>query len=346
MSSSVQRDNSLDLMKVIAIASVVAIHSGVIFKEFVNNVSPLLAAIGVPVFMVISAYLRTNKIQKTGVKGAYGGRYMFVSFMSLALAYVFLVIAETIICIPIQAKLHKLPLGATFLDSPKDYILWLVTGTVGFGSYYIVLMVQLIVVFPLVYMLFIKNRTLGLILCAVINLCYDLGAHYLGMPDKMYRLLIFRLLLIIGFGIYLALLKEYDKKSDITAAVFLAAGIVYIIINAYFYQFRIFGEWSTSSMLVGPFAYGYVYFFRKKFANIKDHKILEFGRASYHIFIVQMFYFFLMVAFPVIAVILKKLPMPVAIVIMVLISLLITFFGGRRFYRFETKLRKKLNISH
>ena len=340
-----QRNYLLDMLKTIAITAVLIIHTIVAYKEAVSIFDPLLTAVAVPVFIIISAFLRAGKIEKIKVKGAYAAKYMFNSFMSLMLAYAFVVVIELILSFPIYRKNHSLPFDADFFDSVPKFLAWLFTGTVGFGSYYIPIMVQLIVVFPLIYMLFIKNRSFGLIMCFVLNGAYDLTSYYLGMHADLYRLLIFRFILLIGFGIYLKLQDKYDRKSDTFALICFILGLIYMIINGYVYRFKVFGDWSTSSMLVAPFAYGFVYFMMKHFSDVKYHRVFVFGRASYHIFLVQLMFFYFLGN-----IILYKLygalPTPISLALQCITSIIFTFSLGYLFYRFETKLRRRLNIGH
>ena len=340
-----QRNNLFDLLKMLSIASVVAIHTLVPYPGIGKYLSPLLQAVAVPIFILISAYLRTKKMNKIGVKGAYQPKYMFISFMSLMLAYIFIVVIEIIGCLPLQRHGIPLPLGTHFLDSVPDFLYWLFTGTLGFGSYYIPIMVELIVFLPLLYLLFKKNRNAGLLLCFGLNLAYDLLAHFLGMHSDVYRLLIFRFTFMLGCGIYLGMQEEKEKKEDVQAGLFLLLGIVYVVVNTYIFTFPIFDAWSASSMFVAFFAYGFVYFMMKRFSGIGYHKIFVFGKASYHIFLVQMlFYFFY--GNKLLMVITGALPAPVAVPLQVVLALLITFPIGLLFYHLETRLRKALKIAH
>lgn len=340
-----QRNNLFDLLKMISIAAVVAAHALVPHKEAATLISPLLAAIAVPIFILISAYLRTKKMNKIGVRGAYQPRYMFISFMSLMLAYIFIVVIEIIGCLPLHMKGLPLPFDVHFLDSVPDFLYWFFTGTLGFGSYYIPIMVELIVFLPLLYMLFKKNRNAGLLLCFGLNLAYDLLSHFLGMSSDAYRLLIFRFTFMLGCGIYLGTQEERGKKEDVQAGLFLFLGLFYVIVNAYIYEFPIFDTWSTASMFVAFFAYGFVYFMMKRFSGIGYHKIFVFGKASYHIFLVQMlFYFFY--GNEILIMITRALPAPVAILLQVVLAIIITFVIGLLFYHLETRLRKALKIAH
>lgn len=340
-----QRNNLFDLLKLISIAAVVSIHALVPYPELGKFLSPLLQAVAVPIFILISAYLRTKKMNKIGVKGAYQPKYMFISFMSLMLGYIIIVVIEIIGCLPLQRQGIPLPLGTNFLDSVPDFLYWLFTGTLGFGSYYIPIMVELIVFLPLLYLLFKKNRNAGLLLCFGLNLAYDLLSHFLGMSSGAYRLLIFRFTFMLGCGIYLGMQEEKGKKEDVTAGLFLFLGLFYVIVNTFIYEFPIFDTWSSSSMFVAFFAYGFVYFMMKRFSGIGYRKIFVFGKASYHIFLVQMlFYFFY--GNEILITITRALPAPVAIPLQVVLALLITFPVGLLFYYLETKLRKALKIAH
>ena len=340
------RNNMLDLLKLIAIALVVTGHSLLPYKDVAVASGPILYALTVPTFLMISAYLRTKKMDKTGAKGAYEPRYLFMSYMGLIVAYLIVVVFELIVCYPMYKRAGKLPLGAKIFDSVPVFLKWLFTGTFGFGNYFIPLMLELIVFIPLVYLLFKKNRYIGLAACALINFAYDYLSLSFGMPQEVYKLLILRFTLMLGFGVFLSGQKEFDKKSDIFAAVMLVAGLVYVVINGYIHTFEFYGqEWAGACMFVAPLAYGYMYFVMKHFSNIGDHKVFVFGRASYHIFLTQMvFYFFwgnlLLVAM------FGKLPQIIGVPLNIAAAIVITFAIGLGFYKVETKLRKKLGIGH
>jgi hypothetical protein len=81
------------------------------------------------------------------------------------------------------------------------------------------------------------------------------------------------------------------KKDDIIAAILLTIGAVFITINSYIRPFSLFQAWKTTSMLCVPFAYGLVYFLKKAFGNISYRKAFIIGRASLHIYLVQMIFY-------------------------------------------------------
>lgn len=341
----VKRNNLLDLLKLIAIAIVVAGHALVLYTDVTRTTSPVLYALTVPTFLIISAYLRARKMDKIGVKGAYEPRYLFMSFMGLLIAYLFVVVIEVIVCYPMFKKGVELPLKARIFDSVPVFLKWFVTGTLGFGSYYIPLMFELILLVPLLYLLFKKNRYFGLICCALINFAYDYAAIKLGMSGDAYRLLIFRFTLMLGFGVFLSEQKEFDKNSDRFAIAMSIIGWAYIIVNGYIYAFKFYGEMAPTSMFVAPAVYGYIYFMMKHFSGVKDHKVFIFGKASYHIFLTQMvFYFFR--GNILLLLLYKKLPLAINWILTVITALVITFSIGLGFFKVETKLRKKLGIGH
>ena len=73
-------------------------------------------------------------------------------------------------------------------------------GAYGPGSYYVPIMLQLLVIFPLIYVMIAYNAKLGLAVAALANLAFEVCVIVFDMDKYYYRLSIGRYLLLIAFG--------------------------------------------------------------------------------------------------------------------------------------------------
>ncbi len=336
------RESLLDLVKMICILMIVTTHISWTDAERNIIVFPLIIDMAVPIFLIISAYLRTKKISSLGYKKFISIRYSFISFMNLMVAYIIVVAIEILIALIFKCigKGDEFP----YLNSLITFIKWFIAGATGPGSYYVPIMIQLIIYFPIVYLFFRKDKNRGLIISALINLIYELIVYFTNLNPAIYRFLIFRYTLLLGFGIYLAFsLKE--RKDDVIAIIFFFIGLVYILVNAYIVQFPLFQEWKSTSMLCSPFAYGVMYYLMKWFSHVKYHNCFVIGRASYHIFLTQMVFY----GFGGNILWRNLLPMsssPFCEIMGAAISIMICVPVGLLFYFVETSIRKAIHISH
>ena len=283
-----QRNGFLDLLKMVSILMIIITHVSWTEAERSFFVFPFLIEMAVPVFMIISAYLRANKIEKIGFRAFISPKSSLKSLNSLLFAYLIVAGVE----IAAACVLSGLDIGVSFayIESPKQFILWFLMGLTGPGSYYMPVMVQLIVYYPLIWLLVRKLRGWGLAATFGINLVYDVLVYQFSMPADLYRLLIFRYTFLIGLGIYLSMASG-KKRDDILAAACLVLGAFLIILNAYIRPFTLFQSWKSTSMLCVPFAYGAVYFLKKLFNHAPYRKIYVIGKASLHIYLTQMVFF-------------------------------------------------------
>lgn len=82
------------------------------------------------------------------------------------------------------------------INLPRIFLL----GAYGPGSYYVPIMLQLLVIFPVIYMLVARNAKLGIFVAGIANLLFEVGVEVLKMDKYYYRLSIGRYLLLIAFG--------------------------------------------------------------------------------------------------------------------------------------------------
>ncbi|MGN0765763.1 MAG: acyltransferase family protein [Christensenellales bacterium] len=336
------RNHLFDLIKTICILMVVVTHISWTGEERKFFVFPIIIDMAVPIFLIISAYLRENKIASFGFKKFISIKYSLISFVSLMVAYVIIAGIE----MGVSARLVAVgkSSGFAYLNSFEGFFNWFIRGLSGPGSYYVPIMVQLIFYFPILHLFFCKKPEIGIVFCAIINLGYELLVYYTNMEAATYRLLIFRYTLLIGLGIYLAKVKR-NKVDDIVAAILTVVGLAYIILNAYVVKIPLFQAWKSTSMFCAPFAYGVMYFLMKWFSNVRYHKFYVFGKASYHIYLTQMVFYY----FGWNALFKQKLvsvPAPYCRILEAIIAVIICFVAGYVLYLVDTTIRKLLRISH
>lgn len=107
----------------------------------------------------------------------------------------------------------------------------LVTGGWGPGSYYYPLLLQLLIVYPLLWGMVRKYRFAGLITIFCLNFVYEWVMTVMYIPEAIYRLLIFRYMFLIGAGTYLYLYR--DGKNIFLEVLSICLGILFIVYVKY-----------------------------------------------------------------------------------------------------------------
>ena len=83
------------------------------------------------------------------------------------------------------------------------------------------IMMQLLIIFPIIYKLVEKNALLGVIMAGIANLTFEIAVNCLHIEKYYYRLSIGRYLLLIAFGCYLYLHPEHRVSRRQMAGMFL-----------------------------------------------------------------------------------------------------------------------------
>lgn len=152
------------------------------------------------------------------------------------------------------------------------------------------LMIQFVFVFPVIYFIVKRYEAKGVLLCGLINAMYEILQSAYGMNEECYRLLLFRYILVISFGCYLALEKEIRIKNKYYVMSFVI-GAIFILSCCYLnYNAKIIIYWTRTSFVACLYVLPIVAFFIEK--EMKCWLLELLGRAAYNIFLVQMVYYF------------------------------------------------------
>jgi peptidoglycan/LPS O-acetylase OafA/YrhL len=171
----------------------------------------------------------------------------------------------------------------------------------GKGNYFITLLLQSVLFLPLIgycYYRWPLRTALILVLLEIVFLLTAYRIAYFQEDRYLYDAAFFRYLSAIALGLWLSttISSEKHKGKWFLVLIALASG-VYLYWQLYqgLLLPHIRPEWQAQLVLTFPYAALLVYLFLLLFPQQSDNKVLgvmaETGKASYHIFLVQVLYF-------------------------------------------------------
>ena len=190
-----QRIEFLDYLKAVCVIMVIITHYG--WEDKTSPFFTMLINMAVPVFMIVSGYnfaMSNRKKADGNLEKMYGWNMMKPKLIRFLLPFFAICLLEILL---LAAQDKNIPLFRIF-----------VLGAYGPGSYYVPIMLQLLVIFPLIYVMIAYNAKLGLAVAALANLAFEVCVIVFDMDKYYYRLSIGRYLLLIAFGCYLYLHPE------------------------------------------------------------------------------------------------------------------------------------------
>ena len=165
------------------------------------------------------------------------------------------------------------------------------------------------------------------------NISYEIIIYKLHIPITIYRLLLFRYLFLIFSGTYIVDKHSINKYAHSISIII--GGLIVYSINYTNFEWPIIKYWVDTSMLCSAYIIPIVHILIKT----KIHsKVMEFiGKASYNIFLIQMFYYFTIEKLLIKYINNLKIEIPLSIIICLILGII--------FYFIEQKITTKiLNI--
>lgn len=321
-----ERNQLVDILKGIGCIMVILLHAAFSDREMKIMLFPFWCSFAVPVFMFLSGYV--NAMSLSGSKSI-TSYYKVRNLLSKLVRF----IVPFIVAYAIECIYYVLFHQQEILGGIKGCLLIFLQGGIGPGSYYIPIMVQFIVLYPIIFLLLDKYDFIGLLVCAGFNLLFEVIQALTSMNPDVYRLLLLRYTLIIALGSYSFMHKKAYKNWCMILS--FAAGFIYVLAVGYLeYQPVIFKLWSQTSMLaclyIGMLLL--VLFAGIKKAHCKPLELI--GKASYNVFLTQMIWY--AVGFWFVQSRISNKP------VQVLISLAACLLGGFLFYTVDNKVTPKL----
>lgn len=259
---------------------------------------PFYAQLTIPFFMTISGFTYTLSYEKSKKWYSFSG--LWRKGKRFLLPYVPALLLEVLI-----------------LGWPENTLTWLLSGGYKMpGSYYVILMLQLLLLFPVIYWCYKWlercSWLTGLAIVFAFQCVYEAFTYFIDLKVEIYRLLIFRYVIFLYMGV--VLYQNYKNKNDNCRSLMKAMpiGFIYIFSVGYLnWQPSVLFRYPTWYRSAAPVCFWVVPILAVIFAN--GNSILEgvekypflrrisnvvqlLGKASYHVYIVQMLWFGIVVS--------------------------------------------------
>lgn len=283
---STPRSFLLDTIKCVMIFNVIFDHLPWQIEKNQVLIFPYFVKMAVPVFLLITAYLRTKKAEKE----KFSLQSLLKESVHLLLPYL-LVIGFHIF----WRQIYTVERFSSF----TSFLKWFFSRAAGLGSYYVPVLLQVLFLFPLLISLFKKNKFLALFFCFVSNFLFEAIFYFFPILfnlnpypfQYLHRILCLRYLFVVGLGIFLAYEDLQSKFSVYRALLLGAGGALMIFVHSFVNPFTWFYSWKATSFLCVPFAYALLFFAMKYGQTMKESIFSKLGQASYYIYLVQIIYF-------------------------------------------------------
>lgn len=279
------RERHIDLFKGILIILIIVTHFAWEDEERLRYLFPFWIDMAVPLFMMISGYAFVRSFQKNRID-SFSDAYSVKNVLPKVLRFT----VPFFIAFTLEEAyfLHK---NFQFsLSLLKDLFFCFLQGGIGFGSYYYPIMIQFIFVFPIIYFIVKKHAFRGVVIVGIVNAAYELLQRAYGMNDGCYRLLLFRYLLVIAAGCYVALSDHrFDWRGMLLS---FACGLFYLVAIWYLgYQPKIMIYWIGTSALACLYVIPFGMLGLRHLTGWHCRPLEILGKASFHVFLTQMVWY-------------------------------------------------------
>ena len=166
----------------------------------------------------------------------------------------------------------------------------IVTGGQGPGSYYYPIMIQFVFVFPIIYFTIRDYNSAGFVFFGVLNCIYEIIQTCYELNEEAYRLLLFRYIMLISFGVYLY--RNRNKKMRLFIQILaIVIGTCYIVANQYYHwQLAFVPYWGGTCFVAGMFLLPCAYILLR--IKMSSRVFETIGKASFNIYLTQMVFFY------------------------------------------------------
>ncbi len=285
MNAERKRINHLDVYKGVVILFIIITHFSWSGDEREKYLFPFWIDMAVPVFVVITGYLyaMTAENRNQTLLQAYHPREILAKWARLLIPVIPVYCFQIYIMTQVWDK--HLTLRGWF-----HY--FVIEARSGRGSWYIYFMLQVVLLLPILHHIISKKPMIGLAGAFTLNVLYEKFKNLIQMPEEYYRILIFRNLFILAFGIFLYV-KRNDTKMLKQPAYYIAGvlGVAYTIFFTYmdFYP-TIVNLWPTRGVFNVLFMVP-VMMWLVRWDRVHNRFLELLGKASYEIMLVQMIFY-------------------------------------------------------
>ncbi|MFH2106591.1 MAG: acyltransferase family protein [Candidatus Micrarchaeota archaeon] len=258
----------LDILKALAIIAVIILHTQTVklpFSEFYLDQA-------VPIFLIVFALTSTISFKKRG----------YTTLMQMYNGKDFLVRLQRVL-LPILI-IYLIPmLQLPFQNGP--------------GFYFIFLVIEFILLFPILYKIYCYNPKLFIAIAFILNLGFEIIAPNLQMINenpKIYAEIILRYLFIISLGMFVAEDRDIFSKKNRFILLGFAISVLYLVASSSSSGF-FKDAWKSQDLFAGFYPLMIVLlsirYLPKDLSRIYSKILSMIGKASYHIYIMQILFF-------------------------------------------------------
>ncbi|MDB5262066.1 MAG: acyltransferase [Adhaeribacter sp.] len=287
----------IDVIKGFAIISVIILHS-IDEKALLNSYSILHIWQAVPLFMVIMGLNAGLSVfnKKPHLSELYTKTYFKKKFDRIIIPFLFIFVLSIVL-----GYIWYWFTGQYKIDFRKSNLMG-VLPVPGPGNYFITLTFQSILLLPLIKYLFKWHPFPVLIALVVLEVAFLLLSHDIGLFTRnnyLYSAAFPRYFSAIAFGLVLS--KVVFRQARATKIILISCiafiSCVYLLEITYGKLDipQIKEEWETQNVLTFSYAAFLILLLFKALPDHSDNWLLQFlatmGKASYHIFLLQILYF-------------------------------------------------------
>ena len=238
----------------------------------------------VPVFMILSGYVFGKSIQKKKISSL-SQLFEYTDVLKKAVRFTLPVLIVYILTLIWDAQKYQ--------EIPYDVFKTFLQGGRGQGAYYYPLMMQIIFVLPVIGIVVTRHEEKGLLLCLIANIVYEVLHVAYNVPVESYRLLVFRYIFVLAAGCYISL----GKKTHLPILIgMFCCGFLFLCAYMYMgYKPKYLIHWTGTSFLASMYIVPVAWLFIRK-CKLRLMPIEFLGKASYHIFVMQMLYYYTVAA--------------------------------------------------
>ena len=239
----------------------------------------------VPIFMVISGYVYTSSCERNRII-SFTDYYKLNFFLPKLLRFFIP------FCVAFSFEIYMKWITVGKLSFRYIEMTFWEGGTGGPGTYYIPVMLQFCLFFPLIYFMVKKFSFIGFCLCFISNVCYEYFHVMYRLSEPLYSYLFFRYVSVVADRCWLSLNQKKKIRWYVLSASFIT-GILFLILHTYLGKpSYIFRDWTSTSCISTLYILPVCYFLLRR--GNENFLLLEIlGKASFNIYLVQvLFYLF------------------------------------------------------
>lgn len=283
-----RRNSALDILKGICIIFILITHFRWEESDRIRFLFPFWIDMAVPIFMVITGYVYTKTLltaDENTIDSIYSSNFIRKRIIKYTVPFLLIFGLE----IFSELVLH---LNYPIVVGTDSVFGALLTGGWGPGSYYYPVLIQIVLLFPLMFKL-VNSCNKGLFYSFLLTLFYEIIKYYYFIQySEQYRLLAFRYTFLICFGIYLAISDR--KKMPKVYYVFMLCGAFFSIATQYLNcKPYFFSLWTTCSLPASLMIMPLLWYATRK-TETSSILLLPFekiGKNTYCIFLFQMMFY-------------------------------------------------------